>query len=278
MPTFSFIGGDITTSASSSQLTMSAQSAFAQRISPQQSLDETLDEKKVVGHAKESVQKDEQSNKENERELLAEVCRTWTAGKSSHQTKQAKDAVKRARQRGLAPSKIAKQVVHDLNQRNEPSAGEEERVKQFTYNINRELKKENNQTASQQIATKTSEEFLSTLDDAPTNITELISVGIPYQRNGRIYFQGNHLDSQSKRKASALDQNSMKESKKHMDVESMKQERHLKKLREELKEETDAEVLAELKSDIECLKRKKEEWAKLLGMKEEVVNPSSQSS
>ena len=74
----------------------------------------------------------------------------------------------------------------------------------------------------------------------------------------------------------------MNENKK-MDAESMNQERHcmemwlrakteLKKLREELKDESDAEVLAELVLDIECLKRKKEEWATLLEMKEEVPN------
>ena len=74
----------------------------------------------------------------------------------------------------------------------------------------------------------------------------------------------------------------MNENKK-MDAESMNQERHcmemwlrakaeLKKLREELKDETDTEVLAELTKDIERLKNKKEEWATLLGMKEEVAS------
>ena len=72
----------------------------------------------------------------------------------------------------------------------------------------------------------------------------------------------------------------MNENKK-MDAESMNQERHcmemwlrakaeLKKLREELKNETDVEVLAELTMDIECLIKKKDEWASLLGMKEVV--------
>lgn len=259
MPTFSFIDGDITSVPS--QPTMSAESAFAQRISPQQSQDT--------------------SNKENEQDLLTEVSRTWTAGKSAHQTKQAKAAVKRARQRGLAPSKIAKHVAYALG-----CAGEEERVKKFVYNINKEMKKENNKAASQKGASNTSEaeESLATdlswdklKPDAPTNVTELISVGIPYQQNGSIFLQGHNLNN--KRKVSALEQSSMKESKKHMDVESMTQERHcmtmwqdaraeLKKMREELKIETDAKVLAELKSDIECLKRKKEEWAMLLGMKE----------
>ena len=57
----------------------------------------------------------------------------------------------------------------------------------------------------------------------------------------------------------------------------MNQERHwmamwkeakaeLKKLRDALKDETDAQVLDELKSDIECLKKKKDKWAMLLGM------------
>lgn len=39
----------------------------------------------------------------------------------------------------------------------------------------------------------------------------------------------------------------------------------LKKLRDDLKDET-AQVLDELKSDIECLKKKKDKWAMLLGM------------
>ncbi len=41
------------------------------------------------------------------------------------------------------------------------------------------------------------------------------------------------------------------------------------KLREDRKGETDTEVLYELKSDIENLKKKRDEWATLLGMNEE---------
>ena len=35
---------------------------------------------------------------------------------------------------------------------------------------------------------------------------------------------------------------------------------------DDLKDETDAQVLDELNSDIECLKKKKDKWAMLLGM------------
>ena len=290
MPSLSFVG-DITTSASST--TMSAELAPAQRISPQQSLDESLDEK-AVGHTDEDVNSTERQAMEarphslknsvageaedktkKETALLAEVSRTWTVGKSTHQTSRAKAAFKRALQYGFKPREIAKHVVLELASSNRPSAGEEDRVRKFAYNINKELKKDKNQGISQPvIATKTSEteESLAadapTKTDAPTNVTE----------NGGIYFQEN--DVNKKRKAIALEGSSMNENKK-MDAESMKQERHcmemwlrakdtLKKLREELKDETDAEVLAELLSDIECLKRKKDEWATLLGMKEEI--------
>jgi len=42
----------------------------------------------------------------------------------------------------------------------------------------------------------------------------------------------------------------------------------LKKLRADLNEEADEEVKDELKSDIDGLKKKKDEWAMLLGIKE----------
>ena len=42
----------------------------------------------------------------------------------------------------------------------------------------------------------------------------------------------------------------------------------LKKLREEMRNEPDDEVRAELAQDIEGLKNKKEDWAKLLGLNE----------
>lgn len=42
----------------------------------------------------------------------------------------------------------------------------------------------------------------------------------------------------------------------------------LKKLRADLNEEADEEVKDELKSDIDGLKKKKDDWAMLLGIKE----------
>ena len=61
--------------------------------------------------------------------------------------------------------------------------------------------------------------------------------------------------------------------------EVQKQEKHwmemwkdakveLRKLRDELRLETDESVRAELINDINCLKGKKDEWAKLLGLNE----------
>ena len=286
MPSLSFVG-DITTSASSTTITMSAEPAPVQRISPLQSLDDVLKEKDV-GHAKkvnsterqateepphslkDSVAGEAEDKTKEETALLAEVSRTWTAGKSSHQTSRAKAAFKRALQYGFKPREVAKYVVQELASRNQPSAGEEDRVRKFAYNTNKELKKDKKKTqaASQPVvATKTTDAEQSLVDEH-TNDTELISEG--------------SNDVNKKRKASELEQSSLKENKK-MDAESMNQERHcmemwlrakaeLKKLREELKEEKDAEVLAELTMDIECLKRKKDEWATLLGMKEEVPN------
>ena len=280
MPTFSFVGeargGDILS-------TTMSESSFAKHISPQPSEEEAPNES-IVDLTKKT---DGEANKENdEQNLLAEVSRTWTAGKGNRQTTQAKAAVKIARQSGLAPSKIAKHVVDDLNQRNQPSEGEGDRVKEFAYNINKELKKQRKTThsATQKIATTHSTASADhALDEvkpgAPTNLEDLMPLGIPFQRNGVIYSQGDK-NLNNKRKATALEQSSTKATKKQMDIESMNQERHwmimwqnarieLKKMRDELKNETDAdaEVLAELKTDIECLQKKKDEWAKLMGMK-----------
>jgi len=298
-----------------------AESSFAQRISPQSTAGECLPLKDATNstvdltnaspkaaesntqvnnvseqdllsrtwtaeaaRSQKQAESNTQVNKESEQELLTKVARTWTAGKSTRQTPECKAAVKRARERGLAPSKIAKYVVLQLNQRNQPSTGEEQRVKFSAYNVNKELKKEKEKnqpapkTAKERVKSSPASTDLS-LDKAkpgaPTNLVDLMSVGIPYQRNGAVYLQGDN--SNNKRKASALEQEFVRETKKQMSVECMNQERHwvamwkeasaeLKKLRNELKDETDAQVLDELKSDIECLKKKKDKWAMLLGM------------
>ncbi len=216
-----------------------------------------------------------------------------TAGKHNHQTKEAKAAVRICLQRGIAPRLIARAVVHELNRSNQSSEGEAERVKEFSYNTNKAIKKQKDQdaTRTQKVASKTAKECVNSSpastdlsDDqgkesgAPTNVEDLMTAGIPFQRNGVVYLQG---DSLNKRKAAAMDQkpSSAKETKKQMSVESMTQERHwmamwkdakaeLKKLREEIKDELDDEVKAELKSDIDSLRKKKDEWAVLLGMKD----------
>ena len=46
---------------------------------------------------------------------------------------------------------------------------------------------------------------------APTNLVDLMSVGIPYQRNGVVYLQGDN--SNNKRKASALEQGFVRDTK-----------------------------------------------------------------
>lgn len=278
MPTFSFVGE---TSGGTILSTTMSESSFAKHISPQPS--EEASNEVIVDLTKKSSAGE--ANKENvAQDLLTEVARTWTAGKGNRQTKQAKAAVKNARQSGLAPSKIAKHVVDHLEQCNQPTDGEDDRVREFAYNINKQLKKERETTQAatqKKAATSTASTDLS-LDEvkpgAPTNLEDLMPAGIPFQQNGVIYSKGDKLNK--KRKASTLEQHgSTKTSTKHMDVESMNQERHwmmmwkdsraeLKKLREELKGETDDEVLTELKTDIESLQKKKDEWAKLLGMKE----------
>lgn len=276
MPTFSFVGeapgGTILS-------TTMSEASFAKHISPQPS--EEASNEAIIDLTKKSSAGE--ANKENvQQDLLAEVSRTWTAGKGNRQTNQAKAAVKIARQSGLAPSKIAKYVVDHLEQCNLPTDGEDDRVREFAYNINKRLKKERETTkaATQNIAATHSTALDEVKPGAPTNLEDLMPTDIPYQQNGVIYSQGDK--PKSKRNASTLaleQQSSTKTTKNHMDVESVNQERHwmmmwkdsraeLKKLRDELKDETDAEVLAELKTDIECLQKKKDEWAKLMGMKE----------
>ena len=241
---------------------MSAEPAPAQRISPQQSFDDTLGDR-VAGNANEDVNSTEgqamtaaaaaeekKKSVHTEEALLEEVSRTWTTGKNAHQTTEAKSTIKRASILGIKPRVIAKHVVLALASRNQPSEGEDSRVRKFVYNINKELKKDKNQGTSQPapvIATKTSETEESLAADAPTKTDAPTIV----MENGGIYFQEN--DVNKKRKAIALEGSSMNDNKK-MDAESMNQERHcmemwlrakdtLKKLREELKDETEPKFL-----------------------------------
>ena len=76
----------------------------------------------------------------------------------------------------------------------------------------------------------------------------------------------------------------MRDGEKILSVEELRvQERHwmemwkdakneLKGLREDLKNEVDEDVRAELMSDIEGLKKRKGDWAKLLGLNEPSVS------
>ena len=115
--------------------------------------------------------------------------------------------------------------------------------------------------------------FTSRTDPSPqTDLFDFMKC-IPYQQNGIVYSQESSSDKKRKADDAAMERMQSK-----VVSMPMSQERHwmemwkdaraeLSKLRKELKEETDEEVLLELKSDIEALKRKKDEWAMHLGMK-----------
>jgi hypothetical protein len=278
---------------------MSAEASFAKRISPQSAAGEEASTKNAA--LRDLTNANQASNEEDkigqkllvnktvgapaaetkmggvkysEQDLLAEVCSTWSAGKHTRQSVEAKVAVRKCLQRGIAPKTISNAVVRELSRQNLSSEGEAERVKEFSYNTNKALKKEQDRAAA--CTEKVAKTVFST-DQGKTSrsdLEDLMSVGIPFQRNGVVYL---HADTLNKRKAkSSLD--AVSEQSSANDAKKQLSERHwmemwlnakteLTKLREELKGETDEEVKDELKSDIDCLKKKKDEWAMLLGMK-----------
>ena len=155
-------------------------------------------------------------------------------------------------------------------------------MKEFAYNTNKQLKKEKGavQDTTQKVARKTAKEDVNSSpastdlserhqgkgksSGAPTDLEDLMSVGIPFQRNGVVYLHGKDNLNNKRKATSALEQSSER----HWMAMWKDVKAELKTLREELKDETDGEVKTELKSDIDCLKKKKDEWALLWGMKE----------
>lgn len=221
---------------------------------------------------------------EEDQYLLEEVCTNWTTGKKNHQTARCISAIRNCLLQGIKQVTIASYVAY-YGVEEEEQAVELKRIKDCARKVNKALKKE-----SQGAAEKAAEGMLTTRS---TDLEDLISKGIPYQRNGVVFVRGDALQktasveleegmaalnlSPEAKDANATTQKSqinpnLKE------ADQVKNEQHwmtmwkdakteLKKLREELKGETDEEIKDELKSDIDCLKKKKDEWAMLLGMK-----------
>jgi hypothetical protein len=196
--------------------------------------------------------------------LLEEVCTHWTTGKANHQTARCISAIRNCLLSGIKQVTIANYVAYYGVEKGE-QAVELKRITTCAHNVNKALKKERTQGAE------------GMLTAGPTVLEDLISKDIPYQRNGVVLTGGDALQ-----KAPSVDLEegmaSLNLSSEAKGVDQMQNEQHwmemwlnakteLMKLKEELKGETDEEVKDELKSDIDGLKKKKDEWAMLLGMK-----------
>ena len=196
---------------------------------------------------------------EAEQELLEEVTSNWTRGEGNRQTARCISAIRNCLLEGMKAVTIANYVAY-YGVEEEDQAAELKRVQQRVYSINKSLK------------------------EKATDLEDLISKGIPHQRNGVVFVHGDALQKtasvdleegmaalnlSSEKAANVTTQTQEKnENEQHWMAMWKDVKAELKTLREELKDETDGEVKTELKSDIDCLQKKKDEWALLLGMKE----------
>ena len=196
---------------------------------------------------------------EAEQELLEEVTSNWTRGEGNRQTARCISAIRNCLLEGMKAVTIANYVAY-YGVKEEDQAAELKRVQQRVYSINKSLK------------------------EKATDLEDLISKGIPRQRNGVVFVHGDALQKTAsvdlEEGMAALNLSSEKavnvttqtqeknENEQHWMAMWKDAKTELKKFREELKGEADEEVKDKLKSDIDGLKKKKDELAMLLGMKE----------
>lgn len=205
---------------------------------------------------------------EEDRYLLDEVATNWTTGKGTVQTARCISAIRSCLLQGIKQATIANYVAHHGLEVEDQDV-EAKRIKDCAYRINKSLKESGESAASKSIAYPRNAAAISDRDDTLQNTIEvgMASLGISAKAKE---------DSDS---TQSQDEPDLMESVRlNVKINQIENEQHwmamwldarieLKKLRENLKGETDEKVKDELKRDIDGLKKKKDEWAKLLGMK-----------
>lgn len=112
-------------------------------------------------------------------ELLTQVKRQWRTGKSCHQTSLCKAAIRRCLLNDISPNDIAFYVISGME--GEVQAMEVKRVQGCANYVNKSLKIQAAGIAAPAMKTK------------KTDVEDLVSVGIPFQRKGFVYKKGDKL-------------------------------------------------------------------------------------
>lgn len=192
--------------------------------------------------------------------LLEEVATNWTCGKSCSQTGLCLSAIRNCLLQGMKAATIANYVACravPLKDR----AVEVERIKSCAYRVNKSLKESGEGAASKGVSYQRNG-VVATRDDVMQKSFEEVMAALTISAN----MKDTATQCQGNPKLMAADQ---AKNEQHWMVMWRNARSELKKLREDRKGETDTEVLYELKSEIDALKKKRDEWAALLGMKEE---------
>ena len=182
---------------------------------------------------------------EEDQYLLEEVAANWTTGNKSIQTARCISAIRNCLLEGMKSVTIANYVAYYV-MAVEDQAVEVKRIQDCAYRVKKSLK-EKPQGAS-----------ASDKDALLKSIASLSISSKANDANGTTQRQGNpNLMNADQAKNEQHWMSMWKDSR-----------AELKKLRLDLSEEADEEVKDELKSDIDGLKKKKDEWAMLLGIRE----------
>ena len=130
--------------------------------------------------------------------LLQEVSRRWITGKYCAQTPQCMSAIRNCLLNNIAHIDVAKHVS-DANRHlgSECQRIERERARACVYRENKTLRREKAQEAALKTATAPNTKI-------GTGIEDLLTKGIPFQRNGIIFMRGTKL--QKRKNAAGLEQ------------------------------------------------------------------------
>lgn len=198
---------------------------------------------------------------EEDQYLLDEVATNWTTGKGTVQTARCISAIRSCLLQGMKQATIANYAAH-RGVAIEDKDAEAKRIKDCAYRINKSLKESGEGAASSipyQHNGAVSSDRGDTLQDAIEAGMASLSISSEAKEDS--------ISTQSQGKPNLMESDQVVESEQHWMVMWKDARIELKKLRENLKGETDEKVKDELKRDIDGLKKKKDEWAELLGMK-----------
>ena len=140
---------------------------------------------KEIGNTKMSQSGKARSAGSSYNELsLAQESLYWKTGKGSRQTSQCKATISACLLHGMSTSDIASYVVRSMKKDDQPY--ERVRVREYACRLRKSLKIE-----------ATGQAVPAATTTRPTDVEDLLSLGIPFQQNGVIYTKG---DKTKKRK------------------------------------------------------------------------------